>query len=343
MEKGPETRIIGNASPKTKEQVKKEITEALFNHFESLSPQEQEQLRKFEYPKSEKELAVINFANKETALLMQEAGIEPYDVPAGNYHIIPSELYRKIVGNDGNATTLMRKQGIFFDAQSFRDNPVNFGAVALHETLHLKAHFSMEVQEEGDTINTTRYREGLMIHSLQNSNLGKYHYHCHFAGLNEGIVAESEKRLLMKLLDLPELAEEKEWLTSDEAKKIKEELVEKKEIPEEDIIWVGKKGEDDWKVVSYNQQRNVLNYVCTEIQKQFPDQYQSADDVYKTFLNANFTGRLLILAGIVEKTFGEGSFRLLGNMDTERPDATLHLESLKNARRRQVKFEQMLK
>lgn len=337
--KGPETRIIGNASPKTKEQVKKAITEALFNHFESQSPEEQEQLEKFEYPKSEKEIALINFANKETALLMQEAGIEPYDVPAGNYHIIPTELYRKIVGNDGNATTLMRKQGIFFDAQHFRDNPVNFGAVALHETLHLKAHFSMEVQEDGDTVSKTRYREGLMIHSLQNSNLGKYHYHCHFAGLNEGIVAESEKRLLLKLLDLPELAEEKEWLTSDEAKKIKKKLAEKDGIPEDDIIWVGKKGEDDGKIVSYGQQRNVLNYVCAEIQKQFPDQYASADDVYKTFLNASFTGRLLPLGRLVEKTFGEGNFRLLGNMDTERPNATLHLESLKKARARQVKME----
>lgn len=342
MKEGPETRIIGGASAEKKEQVKKEITEALFNHFESLSPEEQKQLKKFEYPKSKKELAVISFANKETALLMREAGIEPYDVPAGNYHIIPTELYRKIGGNEGTATTFPRKQGILFDAQYFRDNPVNFGAVALHETLHLKSHFSMEVQEEGDIVNKTKYREGVMIHSLQSgSNHGNYH--CHFLGLNEGITAETEKRFLAKLIDLPELATEKEWLTSDEAKNIKKKLVEKEKISEDDIVWVGKKGEDDWKIISYTQQRNVLNYVCAEIQKQFPDQYQNADDVYKTFLNANFTGRLLILAGIVEKTFGEGSFRLLGNMDTDRPSATLHLESLKKARARQVKFEQMLK
>mgnify|MGYP000868879778 CR=1 FL=1 len=336
MEKGPKIRIIGGASIEKKEQTRKEIEQALFSHFESLSPQERELLKKFEYPKSEKELALIDFANEETSRLMQEAGIEPYDVPVENYHIIPPELYKKVVGDSGTAATFNTKQGIIFNAQNFRDNPVNFGATALHETLHLKAHFSMEVQEEGDEVSKTPYREGVTVRALQSYG---YHekYHHHFAGLHEAIVAETEKRLLGKLLDRPELAKEKEWLASDEAKEMRKKLAEKKEIPEDDIIWVGKKGENDWETVSYLQQRNVLNYVCEEIQKQFPDEYQSADDVYKVFLNAHFTGRLLPLARLVEKTFGEGSFRLLGNMDTDKQSGVLHLEALKKARARQVR------
>lgn len=338
MEKGPEIRIVGGASIEKKEQVKKEVEQALFSHFESLSPQEREQFEKLEYPKSEKELALICFANEETSRLMQEAGIEPYDVPVENYHIIPSELYKKAAGDSGNATTFNTKQGIIFDAQEFRDNPVFFGAVALHESLHLKAHFSMEVQEEGDKVNKTPYREGVTIRALQqHGHHGKYHQH--FAGLHEAIVAETEKRLLAKLLDRPELAKEKEWLMSDEAKEMRKKLAEKKEIPEDDIVWVGKKGNDDWETVSYLRQRDVLNYVCAEIQKQFPDEYHSADDVYKTFLNAHFTGQLLPLARLVEKTFGEGSFRLLGNMDTDKQSGVLHLESLKKARGRQSRTQ----
>lgn len=336
MEKGPEIRIVGGASAEKKEQAKKEVERALFSHFESLSPQEREQFEKFEYPKSETELALISFANEETSRLMQEAGIEPYDVPIDNFHIVPPELYKKATGGGGTATTFNAKQGIIFDAQHFRDNPVNFGAVALHESLHLKAHFSVEVQEEGGKTEKTNYREGVTIRALQSYGLhGKYHHH--FEGLHEGIVAETEKRLLGKLLDRPELAKEKEWLTSDEAKEMRKKLAVEKEIPEDDIIWIGKKGKDDWETVSYLRQRDVLNYVCAEIQKQFPDEYQSADDVYKTFLNAHFTGRLLPLARIVEKTFGEGSFRLLGNMDTDRQSGVLHLESLKKARMRQMR------
>jgi len=336
MEKGPEVRIVGGASAEKKEQVKKEIEQALFSHFESLSPQEREQFEKFEYPKSEKEIALISFANEETSRLMQEAGIEPYDVPVDNFHIIPPELYKKSAGDGGTATTFNTKQGIIFDAEHFRDNPVHFGAVALHESLHLKAHFSMEVQEDGDKVNKTPYREGVTVRALQSHGYhGKYHQH--FAGLHEGIVAETEKKFLGKLLDRPELAKEKEWLTSDEAKEMRKKLATEKELSEDDIIWVGKKGKDDWETVSYLQQRNVLNYVCDEIQKQFPDEYQNADDVYKVFLNAHFTGRLLPLVRLVEKTFGEGSFRLLGNMDTDRASGVLHLESLKKARARQTR------
>lgn len=337
MEKGPEIRMVGGASAEKKEQTKKEMGQALFSHFKSLSPQDKEQFEKFEYPKSEKELALISFVNEETSRLMQEAGIEPYDVPVENYHIIPPELYKKMAGdNNGTANTLYTKQGIIFDAQYFRDNPVNFGAVALHESLHLKAHFSMEVQEKDDKVSKTLYRRGVTIQSLQRyGNHGKYHQH--FEGLHEGIVAETEKRLLAKLLDRPELAKEREWLISHEAKEMKKKLAEKEEIPEGDIIWVGKQGENDWEIVTYLQQRDVLNYVCAEIQKQFPDEYQSADDVYKTFLNAHFTGRLLLLAQIVEKTFGEGSFRLLGNMGVDRQSGFLHLESLKKARTRQTR------
>ncbi|MHB8173961.1 MAG: hypothetical protein ACYDFU_05820 [Nitrospirota bacterium] len=146
MRKGPEIGIIGSASPESKEQTKQEIEHALFEHYESLPPQEGEQLRKFEYPKSEKELALIGFANNETDKLMREAGVEPYDIPAENYHIIPPDLYKKAAGSSGKAVTFTTRQGIFLNAQDFRDNPVNFGATALHETLHLKAHFSMEME-----------------------------------------------------------------------------------------------------------------------------------------------------------------------------------------------------
>ncbi|MBZ1345289.1 MAG: hypothetical protein KY055_01435 [Candidatus Nealsonbacteria bacterium] len=346
MEKGPEIRIVGRASAEKKKQVKKEVeqgffsqgffSQAFFRHFESLPPEERKRLEKFEYPKSEKEIALISFANKETSQLMQEAGIEPYNMPVRNFHIVPPELYKKVMGNSETlATSFVTRQGIIFDAQHFRDNPVIFGAALLHELLHLKAHLSMEVQEKGDKVKKTLYRHGLTVGTPQEH---KYHkYHQHFTGLHEGIVDEAGKRLFGKLLDCPELAKEKEWLISDEAKEMKKKLAEEKEIPEDDIIWVGKKGEDDLKVFPYPKQRNVLNYICAEIQKHFPDQYQRPDDVYKIFLNAHFTGRLLPVGRLVEKTFGQGSFRLLGNMDVDKQSGVWHLESLKKSRARQMR------
>lgn len=123
---------------------------------------------------------------------------------------------------------------------------------------------------------------------------------------------------------------------SDEAKALRKNLAEKRKIPEDDFIWVGKRGENDYETFPYQKPRQVLEYVCAEIQKEFTDLYENADDVFKEFLKANFTGRLLPIARLVDGTFGEGSFRILGNMKHEKESAVLTLETLKKARTRQT-------
>ncbi len=339
MEKMPKFRVVGNASEDTKTEVKKEIVDALFAHLEELSSEDQERLKRFEYPKTEKELTLIDFANKETGELMQQVGVKPYDIPADNYHIVPSELYKEYDRvSDGTATTLYTKQGMWFNAEYARRNPVSFGTTALHETLHLKGHFSVEANETKGEIDKTPYRQGVGVRAIQKYGLhGKYHEH--FLGLHEAIVSMQQKKSTARLLDVPALADEKKWLTSEKVSKLKKKIAEKENLPEDDIVWVGKKGERDWKAVAYLEQRQVLEYVCAEIQKQFPEQFSSIDGVYKEFLRAHFSGRLITIGRLVEETFGKGSFRLLGNMSDEKESAVLHLESLRKARVRQVRTQ----
>jgi hypothetical protein len=110
-------------------------------------------------------------------------------------------------------------------------------------------------------------------------------------------------------------------------------VAKKEEIPLDDIFWVGKyinkEGNYDYEYILYPKQRDVLNYVCAEIQKQFPERFQSPDVVYKLFLNAHFTGRLLEIGRLVEKTFGKENFRIIGNMGTKGKSAVLCFETLK--------------
>jgi len=54
-------------------------------------------------------------------------------------------------------------------------------------------------------------------------------------------------------------------------------------------------------------------------------------------LKSNFSGKLLSIASLVEKTFGEGYFRILGTM-TNKPDSAIQmLEVLRKARLRKTK------
>jgi hypothetical protein len=337
MEKGPNIRIIGDASDEHERQAKEEVNQALFDHLSSFSPEEQRELNKLEYPKSEKEIAFIRFAKEVTSRLMKEAGVEPYDIPIENFHIIPPELYKRMTGgSSGEASSSLIRQGILLNADHLRDgNPVNFIIALIHELMHLKAHLTLEVREKDGELRKTIYREGVSIRALQ-QHRDKDKYHEHFAGLHEAIVAEVEKKFLGEILNLPELAEEKEWLNSDEAKEMIQKLAQEKGLSEDEIFWVDKEG--NWKAVSYPRHREVLDYVCAEIQKQFPDEYQSADDVFKVFLHAHFTGHLPSIGHLVEKTFGEGSFRLLGNMEINDESGVLCLESLQKARARQKKL-----
>jgi len=340
MKRIPEFRIVGSASTEKKAEVKKDLERNFSDQLASLTEVDREKLEQLEYPKSEQELALIAFANEETNRLMQEAGVEPYDIPTENYHIVPPEIYKKSAAGTGTASTFFKQQMIIFNAENYRSNPVYFGASALHETLHLKGHTAFEVEAEGEKIEKTLYRAGVEVLALQQLN-SERKYHRHFFGLHEAIVANQEKKSLPKLFELPELKESKIWLMSDEAQELRKKLALKKEIPENEIFWVDQRGKDDWERFSYYQQCRVLDYVCAEIQKQLPEKYQSADRVFKEFLKAHFTGHLMSIARLVEKTFGEGSFRLLGNMSADDVSGNLSLEALQKMRQKFIRDNQL--
>ena len=331
MEKIPEFEMVGNASEETKDQVKKTFEKRLLNHIESLDPEVKEWLKKFEIPKTELEIFLIDFVNKQSNDLMQSIGVQPYDIAPENFHIIKTEEYKY---ESSNAIAFNRYQGILFKAESFENNPVYFGSVALHEILHIKAFFCSEVRENNNDIkiHINPYREGVAIKSLQRHGQNDQ-YHEHFVGLHEAIVSEAEKRALSELFSLPELKEQIEQFESEKIQEKKKRIV-KIGIPEDDIIWVD---DNRSNLVGYKEQRKVLSYLCEEIQKEFPNDYKTTDDVFKEFLKAHFTGNILQIARLIEKTFGEGSFRLLGNMTTKKDSAIVHFESFKKARMRFLK------
>jgi hypothetical protein len=339
MEKIPGFRVVGGASEEVKEKTKQEIELRLTDHIKSLSEADQKEIKRLEYPKTEEEYSLINFANAETNRLREESGMEPYTIPAENYHIVPPELFKKVTNSGSSAMASSMDQASVYNANQFRDNPVRFGAATLHETLHLKGHYAVEVEEtekEGKKVERrTQYREGISALAAQKKK-DEEGYHSHFDGLHEAIVSEQEKRSFPNLLALPILKKEKEKLSSAEARKLAENISKREGIPVEEIYWVGER-ENEYNNFGYGTQRKVLNYVCEEIQRQFPKRYQSPEEVFKEFLKAQFTGQLLPIARLVEDTFGEGSFRMLGNMKNDKESGILALEILRKARIRTKK------
>ncbi|TSD02234.1 MAG: hypothetical protein Athens071425_81 [Parcubacteria group bacterium Athens0714_25] len=331
MEKGPNFKIIGNASEREKEKMTNEVSNSLFRHLESMPEDKRKRLEREEYQKSEKEIAVTGFANRKTNQLMQEVGVMPYDIPLENYHIVPSELYANEFGG-GVGISYAMPQAAAFNAKYCRNNIVGFGLSVLHETLHLKGRLVIRAYEEEDGKTGKKlYRSGVSVLSPEFEK-----DHEHFLGLHEGIVSEIEKKSAKDLFGLPELEKEKKWIESDKAKELKKKISNEEGISEDDIMWVDMEGGNSWDIY-YTEQRKVIDYLCSEMCKQFPEKFHNKDGAFKIFLKTHFTGKLIEIAKIIEETFGEGSFRLLGNMDKSKESGILHLEALKKARLRKLK------
>ncbi|MCL5733428.1 MAG: hypothetical protein M1334_02050 [Patescibacteria group bacterium] len=323
--KSPEFRVVGKASEEEKIKIKEKLKQKLINNLESLTDEEKEIFYAYEKEKTEEEMECVDFANKETDRLMEEAGVEPYDIPAENYHILgKGASYGELLLSDPSfyALTYYPKQEMIF-RESAASTPLAFGALALHETLHLKAHYALI---KNNNSYEQYYRAGVDIFpQKQDVNNPPYSY---FTWLHESIVSKQVTRSLPFLLNIPALKKEKEWLESDKAKILRKAAAEAAKISESEILLIGKdkkffRDQYRFKYHPYRDERKILDYVLEEIQKGFPDKYKDADEVFKEFLKAHFSGRIVTIANLVEKTFGKGSFRFLGSMEKYQEDAPI--------------------
>jgi hypothetical protein len=334
MEKGREIRIVGNAEEEQKEAVRKQYIDKLTDHLSTLSEEDMRTVRLSEYPKTEQQMEAIKIINEQTSELMRRIGVAPFDIPQVNYHLIPEAKF-KGMGRIGNAYADYDRQAVIFNAEFYNYPLLRFATFAFHETMHLKAHLALEVSKGNEKNKESHFRHGVSVLSSRKS--GDFDSrHSHLGGLHEAIVSKQQIRSFDELLDLPIFSQEKEWLRSDEAEDIRKELAAKKDIPEEEVYWFSKDGKE-YSTFTYREHRRTLDYVCREIVTEFPHRFKDEQAVFQEFLKAHFSGRLLDIARLVDGTFGDGSFRLLGMMrgDDDSPVATL--EALHGNRRRFLK------
>jgi hypothetical protein len=229
-------------------------------------------------------------------------------------------------------------QAMIFNASYHRNKSMEFISSAFHELLHLKGCAVLEVEKEGEDSKSHFLRFGMSINSSIKKNKDKQDHH-HFIGLHEAIVTTQEKKSFHELIKNPIFEEERNIMQSFEFSNAKKDLIEKNKIPEDEIVWIYPE-KKDFSSFGYVAARKTLDYVLEEIQKEFSEKYASKDDVFKEFLKAHLQGGLLTIAHLVEDTFGDGSFRLLGNMDKDTNSAITHLETLKQGRNRFLKSKE---
>lgn len=324
MERLPNLSFVGDVSDKARKEKRKEYERFMIeDHRLRISQEEKEKLARHEVAKTPEEIRLFEFADSWGQKRQEICGATPYQFPVRNIFLLKPDGYNEMVGGSG-ATGYVDSQRI---AMVIQDNKYNLTSKVFHEMTHCRGKIVVEIAERDQRVLGNTLRTGLTVHSTSTQNRrGESHKHLH--GLEEAVVSQEEVYFSFALLDRPEFKELKRMMLSESGRAERERICDAKKLDNDDLLCFDPE-KKEYEIVGYSKQRKVLRYVCQEIAEAVNS---TENEVYFLFLKAHFSGHLLEIARLFEKTFGSGAFRRLGDMGTDSVSAVQTLEALKRMR-----------
>lgn len=308
-------RIVGAKSEGEKAEVLRFLQESL---------PEQAGLAKGEKEKTPEQLQAIFLANQITNQLREKYGLEKLDIPADNFRMVSEkEWLRLLKTREISAETV---QGIFVPATQsvvLREQPSlsQFFHNALHETIHFKAYHAVQLiaddRELGD------YRVGLNVSTRDGA-------HVFFHNLDEAVVEELTKRGMDEIF-------KNDPLFQKENEKTKEEKLRASKIDAaaplntEEVFYLNldmslkqqilgmprKQVEKGIGLLAYQRERVVLNTLIDKLFEKNQGRFSNREEVFDIFVKGVLSGHILPIGRLVEKTFGKGAFRRIGELGND--------------------------
>lgn len=288
-------------------------------------------LREFagrERGKTAEEAEIVSLANEMTNELFREYGQENFDIPEKNVHIIKDEKW--IDHEDTLALMSVNLQSIAVKEEVLKSK-IHFLAVMVHEMLHFKSHQAAQMQlaAEGGKSEVGMYKMGLQNFSRD----GKKSF---FIELNEAITEMLNRNILER--HLKQLKSNK--IFADEIKNseyfisrfkgarfMNGRYVFGSEVLHASIDKSKSEKYGDGKRVfnpakdlhigefTYRRQRQMLDSLIDKVWKANSDKFKERREVFDIFVRAYMNGNMLPMGRLIEKTFGKGSFRKIGELD----------------------------
>jgi hypothetical protein len=283
-----------------------------------------------EKEKTSEQQDIIERINSEMKDFLAQHGVEAIEVSPDNVHILDKtkftdvelkKIYEQFGTENGFYSAL--KQGVAI-MKDYNTSKLSFLQTLVHETLHLQGFYSYQksLQENADL--TLKNKDDLASINIRRSGFsigttdGK---RLLFHKLNESVITELEIRFeKTHMTRWPEL--EEELRNRDEYIK---KIAERDCIPIEKVeqIVAGITGDKStghkWVSYPYHEERQQFNSLIDELYEKNKNNFESREQVFNLFVNATLTGRLLPITRLVEKNFGKGSFRMLGERSADKP------------------------
>ena len=312
----------------------------LLDYFKRQFEAEEKSFKEKEHPQELDDL--ISRLNAQMKEFLGRYGVSAIEVPTKNIHIpdqsamTPEQL---AIFNENFKNTLgrysLKKQRIVIVRDYKEGNKLNFLQILSHEIFHLNSFHSVQKTDERDgadfqlarksengnieDIFLVRRRAGFLIVPRDADTV-------YFRNIDEAIITELEMRFDQEYLSKnPELKEEcqarEEAVTAlsvrtgEDIDLLRKTIASLEEIPQED-------GGANFRIMeySYKNERKQLNELIDNLYERNQGEFSSREDIFKLFVEAAMNGRLLPIARLIEKTFGKGSFRKLGEMTGRRAE-----------------------
>ena len=313
-------RVVGIDTEK-----EEEILEYFKDIFEGNTPEGKEK------EKSTEEKEIIVRMDNDMSIFLKKYGVDTINIPNENIHIIDSKRFteeelRKIHKKFGTEHGFYssEKQSIVILKDS-NDSKLSFYHTIAHEMLHIQGFYSYQKSNAKDSDFTLKNknsneelsinvrRSGFSIGSVDGKEL-------FFDDLNESIITELEilfeKEFIAKWPELQdEVRERKEHI--EYMRENNNNSVDKKDL-EIASFTIDDNSNYTNKTYAYYSERRKLKSLVDGLYKNNSDQFDSRDEVFKLFVEATMSGRIMEVARLIEKTFGKGSFRMIGELTSDK-------------------------
>lgn len=311
-------RIAGNIPDDEKERI--------FDHLRGVfEKQDFGKLGEFEVEKEAWQIEVIDLANTVVNGLREKYGLEKFEVPSKNVHIVERDRWLKEeVSDDSEEIGLARfsygpQEIVLMEGRS----RLSFAHSVIHEILHFNFHHAIRGERDsGGRLVYKEYRRGLVLNPARPRGQDPYL----FVELDE-VVTELIARKLLKLVWDDDLFAEE----MSETRKTLEGVNRKREEDGKRKIVLGERyyrfyleedsdiedlGSVNVERFSYQDERMVFRKLINKLQEKNKKEFESAEEVYDVFENAYITGNMTELGRLIERTFDRGIFRKLGEAKT---------------------------
>lgn len=291
-------RVIGKASAAEKEKI-------LLAGRELFDDQKFADLLDREREKTQEELEMILLANEETNKIRKKYGLNDFDIPPKNIHVIRQEALLK---DETRANLRSVKQAMTIQEQSAKSV---FMEAIFHEMLHFKSYTAMQTLREKE-LGIDEYRLGLGV----NTRDGRRGY---FLNLNEAVTEELTKKYVKELFDSLPLFKEEMEQTKEIVAQYPEATTEDGEpLFNDDTFYARIEGEKIFtERYTYKKAREILNLLINKLFESNKDKFQNKEEIFEVFASGMMTGNLLPVGRLVDGTFGRGTLRKIGELDQD--------------------------